>query len=216
MSDPTQARLLADGAGRPGWRRARVVLTLCSGLLISTALLGVEPNHRAPFGLDWLSPVRGLTHMGIDPGKMFATQFGDSYIVSHLPKSFTDQHYAVLSFGYNNRLVRITTIGVGFENDHDGGRIKARCQQLQDLLEQKYGAGASESHTDKNFTGDRFGIGLRTGENWMFTEFRGHDVHVELSMFAEGTKARWRMIFEYVPGMQQLERQRREIEEQAL
>jgi len=154
--------------------------------------------------------------MGSRFNNRITTEFGDSYVITQLPKDLADLHYAVLSFGHDDQLIRITAIGTGFERDHDGSRIKARYGELQQLLEKKYGAGKSDHHTDKNFDGNRFGLGLLAKRNWMSTQFAPTDVRIDLSVFVEAAKTHWCIVFEYLPGMDHLRRERKKTEEGVL
>jgi len=171
---------------------------------------------EAPFGLKWLASRQDVADMGMSLKTPMATDFGDSYVVSHLPKELPDLHYAVLSFGYNDELIRITAIGTGFENDEDGNRIKARYNELDQALQKKYGAGKPQVHIDKEYDGNKFEQGLRYKKNWMYTEFFPPDLHIELSVFDDIPRTRWRIIFEYVPGMARLKHERKQAEDQAL
>ena len=171
---------------------------------------------EAPFGLRWLASKEAVAAMGSRLNTRISTDFGDSYVVSQLPRDLADLHYAVLSFGHDDQLIRITAIGTGFVSDHDGRRVKARYDELKQLLGKKYGGGESVHHTDKNFDGDRFGLGLLAKKNWMYTQFALTDVRIELSVFAEAGKTHWCIIFEYVPGMDRLQRQRKNTEEEVL
>lgn len=174
-------------------------------------------SAEAPFGLRWLAPKQQVEEMGIvfkDP--MPTTEFGSSYVVSKLPKELADLEYAVLSFGYDDHLVRITAIGEGFQDDSDGSRIKARYKELEELLQSKYGPGRSQVHIDKEYDGNKFQIGLHNKANWMYTEFFPHDLRIELSAFEQYPRTRWRIIFEYLPGMERLPQQRKRVEDQAL
>jgi hypothetical protein len=172
---------------------------------------------EAPFGLKWLASKQEIAQMGISLKDPMATEFGDSYVVGELPKDMADLEYAVLSFGDDDQLIRITAIGVGFPDDHDGSRIKARYNELEQLLQKKYGTGRSQIHIEKDYDGDRFELGLRAKKNWMYTEFFPRDMRIELSAFVQmGGQTQWRIIFEYVPGMERLRHQRKQAEEHAL
>jgi hypothetical protein len=171
---------------------------------------------EAPFGLRWMASKQDVTDMGVIFKSPMDTDFGTSYVVSQLPKELPDLHYAVLSFGDDDQLIRIIAIGTGFDRDDDGSRIKARYKELDDLLQKKYGAGKLEQHTEKNCEGDNFMRCLGAKRSWMYTKYSPPDMRVELSAFVESGQTRWRIIFEYTPGMEHLERQRKQVEERAL
>ena len=203
-----------------------LILTASATLAEATSEGTVEPTAtaapeafslpEAPFGLKWLASKQEAGETGISLKNPMATEFGDSYVVSELPKQFADLDYAVLSFGYDDHLVRIIAVGEGCGNDDDGSRIKVRYKELDELLRKKYGTGRPQVHIDKDYDGNRFGMGLGNKKNWMYTEFFPRDLRVELSALVDGWRRRWRIIFEYLPGMERLQEQRRRAEEQAL
>jgi uncharacterized membrane protein (UPF0127 family) len=170
---------------------------------------------EAPFGLTWLASKEEVIAVVGSLGKSFLSDFGDSYTVSRLPKELADQYYTVLSFGYDDRLIRVTAIGTGFGADDPGEQIRARYAEIKALLEEKYGAGKSEDQTDKDYTSHRWKLGLRRNRNWMYTEFTPPDMRVELSVFEDGPKTNWRLIFEHLPSIGKLKEQRKKIEEDA-
>jgi hypothetical protein len=174
------------------------------------------PMPEAPFGLTWLASKEEVVAAVGGLGKPFASDFGESYTVSRLPKELADQYYTVLSFGDDDRLIRVTAIGRGFGADEDGEKVRARYGEIKTLLEQKYGEGKSQDQIDKDYTGHRWKFGLHRQKNWMYTEFTRPDMRVELSAFEDGFKTNWRIIFEHVPSLEKLYQQRKKLEEDAL
>jgi hypothetical protein len=175
------------------------------------------PLPEAPFGLAWLMSKAEVSHLGLALHNRMSTMFGETYSVSQLPKDMPDLQYAVLSFGYDDRLIRITAIGGASGNDYDGARIKVRYGELQQILKEKYGEGRKEIHIDKEHEGTNFALGLRRRENRMYTVFTPRDLRIELSVLSEdAARTSWRIIFEYLPGMSNLEQHRKQVEEEAL
>lgn len=174
------------------------------------------PLPEAPFGLTWAMRKQTLSGLGIETVSQLTTPFGESCVVSRLPKELADQQYAVLSFGYDDQLMRIVAVGGGFEQDRDGGRISSRFTEIQALLERKYGTGKSERHTEKQLEGDNFALGLQAKKNWMYTEYSAGEMRIQLSVFWEASKTYWRLIFEHRPGMERLEGERRKTDKDAL
>jgi hypothetical protein len=124
--------------------------------------------------------------------------------------------YAVLSFGYNDQLIRITAVGGQYDNDNDARQVRVRYQELQDVLEKKYGKGESDTHIDKTFDGGLTALGFHGKKNWMYTVYNKPNMRIDLSVISlGGNRMRWRLIFENLEGMAQLERQRRRSEEAA-
>jgi len=175
-----------------------------------------SPTPEAPFGLTWLASKEDTAALVGPLEKPMSTDFGDSYVVSRLPKDLTDLHYAVLSFDSEDRLIRVTAIGGAFQEDHSGARIKARYAELRTLLQNKYGEGKSVDHADPAYLDNGWGLGLHLKKNWMVTLFEPPDLRIELSVFEEGARTNWRMIFEHTPSMQRLEQERKESEKEAL
>lgn len=175
-----------------------------------------DDSLDAAFGLRWFDSKAEVERQGIDMRHPSATQFGDSYAVSNLPRNVPDMNYAVLSFGYNDQLIRITAIGGEYEGDNDAGQVTARYHELQDVLAKKYGEGEAHSHIEKNYGGGLTALGFQTKKNWMYTVYKKTPMRVELSVISiGGGRMRWRLIFENLDGMAQLEKHRRRSEEAA-
>ena len=175
-----------------------------------------SPTPEAPFGLTWLAPKDQVAALVGPLEKPFPTEFGESYVVSSLPKDLADLYYAVLSFDADGRLVRITAIGGAVDNDSTGARIRARYDELRKLLENKYVSGKANENTDPAFSGERWQLGLQVKKNWSYTIFEPTDLRIELSLFAEAGRSNWRMIFEHLPSMRRLEQQRKKSDQEAL
>jgi len=181
----------------------------------------VQPNPQddsmdAAFGLRWFDSKSEIESLGVELRQPVSTPFGDSYSTAYLPRNVPDMNYAVLSFGYNDQLIHITAVGGDFENDNEARQVMQRYKELQDVLEKKYGAGESDSHFEKVFTGSLTALGFQQKKNWMYTVFKKPHMRIELSVISEGgARMRWRLIFENSDGMAQLERQRRRSEEAA-
>lgn len=177
----------------------------------------VEAEGEASFGLAWLMTPSDVRDLGVEIGSAAASRYGDSYVVQQLPRALPDQAYAVLSFGYDERLIRITAVGGGFVKDHDLSHVRARYAELEAILEKKYGKGDRHETIDDKWSGDRAALGLISEKNSLYTVFRGKGVHLELSIFAEApSTTSWRIVIEHLAGMARLEQTRRRIEEEAL
>jgi hypothetical protein len=174
------------------------------------------PFPEAPFGLVWLASSDEIRRLGVDFDSQSRNQFGDSYVTRYLPKDLPDMHYAVLSFGFDDRLIRVTAIGREYAHDADGGAILQRYDELSKVLEAKYGAREEEKHIDPKYSDNRFSRGLVEKKNWIYSVFTPPDMRIELSVFTEIVRPRWRIIFEYLPGMRQVEKDLKESEKDAL
>jgi hypothetical protein len=174
------------------------------------------PFPEAPFGLVWLTSSEEARRLGVDFDSHTRNQLGDSYVARYLPKDLPDMHYAVLSFGFDDRLIRVTAIGREYAQDADGNAILQRYEELGKVLRDKYGAGEEEKHIDPKYSDSRFTRGLIEKKNWVYSVYTPPDMRIELSIFTEVVRPRWRIIFEHLPGMQQLEKDLKETEKEAL
>jgi hypothetical protein len=174
------------------------------------------PFPEAPFGLVWLASSEEIRRLGVDFDSHTRNQFGDAYVTRYLPKDLPDMHYAVLSFGFDDRLVRVTAIGREYTQDRDGGTILQRYEELGKVLQAKYGDGEEEKHIDPKYSGNQFTRGLIEKKNWVYSVFTPPDMRIELSVFTEVVRPRWRIIFEHLPGMRQVEKDLKESEKDAL
>lgn len=211
---------------------APTVLLLCASSVYAAdsvdAVATPEANHAAaptpraallaaPFGFAWLSSPAAAREVGLDLGPANATRFGDSYVVSDVPAGLPDQKFTVLSYGFDERLIRITATGGGFTRDHELKEIEKRYRQLQELLRAKYGDGREDHHIDPKWSGGRAALGLQSKANRMLTVFNASNIWVELSMFSEaGAITSWRIVFEHKAGMRAFEKARALREESVL
>jgi hypothetical protein len=175
-----------------------------------------DDSMDAAFGLRWFDSKAEIESLGVELRQAVSTPFGDSYSTAYLPRNVPDMNYAVLSFGYNDQLIHITAVGGDFDNDNEARQAIARYKELQDVLEKKYGTGESASNFEKVFSGSLTALGFQQKKNWMYTVFKKPHMRIELSVISEGgARMRWRLIFENLDGMAQMERQRRRSEEAA-
>jgi hypothetical protein len=175
-----------------------------------------DESFDAAFGLRWFDSKSEVESLGVEMRQQESTPFGDSYATGYLPRNVPDMNYAVLSFGYNDQLIHITAVGGDFENDNEARQAMARYKELQDVLAKKYGAGESDSHVEKVFSGSLTALGFQQKKNWMYTVFKQPHMRIELSVISiAGARTGWRLIFENLDGMAQMEKQRRRSEEAA-
>jgi len=175
-----------------------------------------DESVDAAFGLRWFDSKSEVESLGVEMRQQETTPFGDSYTTGGLPRNVPDMNYAVLSFGYNDQLIHITAVGGDFENDNEARQAMSRYKELQDVLEKKYGAGESDSHVEKVFSGSLTALGFQQKKNWMYTVYKQPHMRIELSVVSiVGQRMGWRLIFENLDGMAQMEKQRRSSEEAA-
>jgi hypothetical protein len=149
-------------------------------------------------------------------GPVFTSDFGDSVVATGLPQELPDQHYTVLSFGYDDRLIRVVAVSEGNEQDRTAARVTARYHELATLLSERHHRVKSETHIDENYDADRTALGFHNKKNSMYTEWRDDDLRIELSVFAVANRTHWRLIFEYLPALRDIEKRRKRLDEKAL
>jgi len=194
-------------------------LALLAIVIVSAARAdGAElPRLPAPFGLTWLMSIAEVGARGIELGRPESGRFGQSCLANGLPRQFNDQFFSVLSFGYDDQLIRITAVGGQFASDRDLSRVRKRYIEVAEILSKKYGPGKVDENIDSTWSGERTASGLRNNKNWLYRIFDADGVHIELSVFSEAdARTSWRLIFEYIDGMKRMDEERRRVDESTL
>lgn len=176
---------------------ARFVITFCAMLSFGSAAL-TQPATEAPFGLAWGTTVEQVRLLGVELKDAPVRDYGRSYVATNLPKALSDQSTTFLSFGHDDKLYRVATLGRMIENDPMGLQVKSRYSDLKEALEEKYGRGRS-THVlgDSIYKEPRYFLsGVRGGKTFWFTSYETKDVNVELGIIASSSDdAQWRIIF---------------------
>ena len=198
----------------------RMVKYALFGILFVAAAFGQEETRKqadSPFGLTWLASKEEVEHLGVKFQKVEFKDFGESYQAANLPKALADQATTFLSFGFDNKLVRIAAIGRTNEHDGYGATVKSRYEEIKGVLEKKYGKGKEVAHTQEHYTGEDFAMGLANGKNWLFTMIETPEMTVELGAIGESLSGTfWRIIFEHKAGMNTLKTHSKQKEEETL
>jgi hypothetical protein len=166
----------------------------------------------APFGLSWGASVEESKSSGVELKGAPTADYGDTYVSTKLPRAVADQDQTFLSFGHNDKLWRIIVIGRATPNDPHGGSIKARYQELVEVLTERYGKGRSYHVLgDSIFSQSQYFLaGIRDGKSTWYTNFDTPEVQVQIGILAEsGDTGRWRIIYEYKPLRKSFEESRR-------
>src|SRR5271165_5653488 len=108
-----------------------------------------SPSDPAPFGLKWGMSVADAGALGVKLSNLDDKKnFGISYHATDLPKILPDADFVALSFGFEDKLWRITVIGRNTANDPYGNGVKARYSELVAALSDKYGRGTPHEYQD--------------------------------------------------------------------
>jgi len=178
---------------------------------------GASPSGDAPFGLIWLSSKEEISSDAVVLEAIDDQTFGQTYAATKVPKVLADQQSTFLSFGFDNRLIRIAAIGKSNDNDHYGSSIRARYNDLQRILESKYGKPIKRvDSTDKYYSGDDYAIGLSSNKNFLASMYHATSITISLRGTANGTSTAWVIIFEHDSGMADLEQHKKAKEKETL
>ena len=120
-------------------RITTAVLTLLI-LVSGAAAQQAEADSSAPFGLKWGMSQDEVVALGAHFSQEEETHFGKQATASNLPKALADTEEVVLFFGFDDRLWRIFSASVSWENDAYGSQAVARFNELTGFLSERYGA----------------------------------------------------------------------------
>jgi hypothetical protein len=120
--------------------------TIASVVGILIAPVFAQKNREGPFGLTWGSTVEQTKAVGIELKPDTNKENGVSFIARSLPKALSDQDFAFVSYGFDDKLWRIVAVSRSFSNDPKGEKIRTRYGELVGVLAGKYGPPQS-SHT---------------------------------------------------------------------
>jgi hypothetical protein len=161
-----------------------------------------EDQKEAPLGLHWgMSPAQ-VQGLGIDLKDVVLKDYGTSYAASKLPKMIADIESVVLSFGFDDKLWRISTVSKAFSNDPYGSAVRNRYDELSSELAEKYGRGEQHHQPGQGFyaKADNFIYALHSGNAWYYTNYTTNLIGVQLSIRAsDSSTAFYQMIFENLP-----------------
>ncbi len=200
-------------------RRSAVLVGVCT-LLTSRRGLAGDDDLRAPFGLTWGVSSDDVRKTGVnlaaDPS---VKDFGVRFVATNLGKVLSDTEGVLLSFGFNDKLWRITTYGPTVGPDPSGFEVVVRYRDLAASLAEKYGKGVETDQLDTQMfkAQNEYVASLQQGRAYRYTSYRTNSVSVELSIRANDMKSAYYLIFfEYIPGAKQFQIDKKAHEKDAL
>jgi hypothetical protein len=183
--------------------RMLLFIALISGLAITpTARAQDADRNAAPFGLLWAASAADTRSLGIELKEFPKNEFGVSYVATKLPKILSDVETVFVSFGYDDKLWRVTAISRSFANDPSGISVRTRYDELVSVLAEKYGKGQSIHHQDPEMWKGptEFVMGIKQGRSNWFTNFETNLLFIQLGIIAGASStANWRIIMENKP-----------------
>lgn len=197
---------------------AAALVGILATLAVSANAQDSNPKQpESPFGLEWRASKEKIEATGVKMTKVDFPDYGDSYQATGLPKALADQAATFLSFGFDNRLVRIAAVGRTNQHDDYGVEVRSRYEELKGVLQRKYGRGKEIASMHEQYGGEHFALGLSLKKTWLATILDAPDVLIELSVNAENSMATyWRIVFQHKAGMEALEAHSKQKEEDAL
>jgi hypothetical protein len=158
-----------------------------------------DRDREAPLGLTWGVAPDEVRALGADLNEFPGTEFGTSFATTKLPRALSDQEATILSFGYDGRLWRIIAVSKAFQNDPSGNALKARYQELLNVLTEKYGSPTSVQHLGDSIYAESqyFLAGIKGGQSFWYSNFSTPSLSVQLGLSADDmSSGRWRIIYE--------------------
>jgi hypothetical protein len=193
--------------------KALVILAM----LLAPQTASSQNLSDAPFGLTWGMSAEQARDAGVVLRDEPAGDFGTSYLTTNLPKIITDADQVTASFGYDNKLWRITAFGKDIKDDPYGSTVKRRYDELSSALSEKYGKGKQSQFVAHLYEGEDFIMGIRTGMNWWYTDFDNGTVEVQLKISGGAfSSSYWAMFFRNKILRSSFERAKKEREKGAL
>jgi len=156
-------------------------------------------DERAPFDLPWGVSADQIRALGVELKAAPWTDFGQSYLATKIPHALSDQEFALLSFGYDNKLWRIVAMSRSYPNDPSGSLVKCRYEELSATLAEKYGKPlAFHLLGDAIYKASQYFLaGIHGGQSNWYSDFDTPRLTVQLGLTADNSSAgRWRIIYE--------------------
>ena len=172
---------------------------------------------EAPFGLYWGMTKEELEAAGVKLVADEDTSLGAIYYATNLPKAVSDIESVRLFLGFGGKLYKVIAASRLFENDPYGVEVRGRYGELIQVLKDKYGAGKEHKFTAEHYDGNNWGMGIKTSENWLYTNFETKDLSIQISCRAQVSSDPFLvLVYEYKPGGVLEEQAQKEHEKGAL
>ena len=180
-----------------------------------------EGDSPAPFGLTWGMSSDEARKTGAQlAANAGRSDYGASFAATNLSKVLSDTESVILFFGFKDKLWRIAAAGRPMGPDPSGRQAVARYQELAAVLSDRYGRGIETDVRDREvWKGpNEYVMSIRQGRAYRYTNFHSSaNVDVELSIRATGNnQAYYLILFEYRPGAQEFEADKKVHEKEAL
>lgn len=179
----------------------------------------IRNSIEAPFGLKWGMSVEDAKAQGITLTALDNKSEGKQFTVTNLPKVLADTEFVLLHFGYNNKLWLVAAISKSFDSDPYGGAVQSRYDELNRLLEKKYGKGNASHHQDRRLytRSDEFLAGIKNGRSIHATSYKKDELSIELSIGANSySDGYYRLRYENAELAEEYKKAKKEQEGDAL
>jgi len=127
------------------------------------------------------------------------TDFGRSYFATNVPRTLSDQEFALISFGYDDKLWRIVAMSRSFPNDPSGSLVKGRYKELSATLADKYGKPLATHLLGGSIykKSQYFLAGIQGGQSSWYSDYETARLTIQLGLTADNpSTGRWRIIYE--------------------
>jgi hypothetical protein len=98
-------------------------LVLCI-FFLGAACINAHAQEEAPLGLLWGNSSSDLRTRGVELAEYSKSEFGKGFLANKFEKAIADQDKVLLSFGFNDKLWRITILSREFPNDPFGSAVQ--------------------------------------------------------------------------------------------
>lgn len=172
---------------------------------------------EAPFGLFWGMTKEDLDVRGVALVADSDTSLGAVYTATSLPKTVADVEAVRLFLGFGGKLFKVIAVSREYDNDPYGSEVQARYEEVAAVLKEKYGVGKEKKHIADMYDGNNWAFGLRSNENWRYTDYESNDLKVQISCRASGlANPFWVLVYEYKSGSELEEKAQKDHEKGAL
>lgn len=161
--------------------------------LLSTVALGQESAQPSPFGVTWGAgfdeTIKALPN---------AKTFGESRSLARFDPSgsIADAELGAVTFSARGRLFEMQILGKSVENDPYGTVTVGRLGELRESLTDKYGAPTDRTHVAQGYSGQYFGLGLKTGMSRYGYIWKVSGVEITLLIAADSSDTlNWVLIY---------------------
>jgi hypothetical protein len=156
-------------------------------------------DEAAPFDLPWGASSNQIRALGVELKEAPWADFGQSFFATNIPRTLSDQEFALISFGYDNKLWRIVAMSRSFSNDPSGSLVKRRYKELSATLAEKYGKPiATHLLGDSTYKKSQYFLaGIHGGQSSWYSDYDTPRLTIQLGLTADSpSTGRWRIIYE--------------------